>query len=173
MANSRTWKNLVWILAGFTLTALVIGCGQAVAPTSEPPGDHADVPPGVVQPQPAGAIQVDVKLAEWAVIPNPAEIQNGQIYFLAENIGPSGPHELVVIKTNLAPDQLPNVDGKVDEGQVELIGELEEFAVGSKASGVFNLAAGNYVLICNIVELEDGELESHYLKGMRTAFIVR
>jgi hypothetical protein len=29
------------------------------------------------------------------------------------------------------------------------------------------------VLICNIAEVENGELESHYQEGMRTAFTVQ
>lgn len=37
-----------------------------------------------------------------------------------------------------------------------------------------NLAAGNYVLICNMVMTEDdGSVEVHYQKGMRTAFRVQ
>jgi len=35
-----------------------------------------------------------------------------------------------------------------------------------------DLDAGNYVLICNIVEEEDGETVSHYQEGMRTPFTV-
>ena len=35
-----------------------------------------------------------------------------------------------------------------------------------------NLEAGSYVLLCNIVEEEDGETESHYAEGMHTSFTV-
>lgn len=34
-----------------------------------------------------------------------------------------------------------------------------------------DLAAGRYVLICNIVEKDD-EIESHYQEGMRVSFTV-
>jgi hypothetical protein len=37
---------------------------------------------------------------------------------------------------------------------------------------LLDLEPGSYVLICNIAEGEEGELESHYEEGMRTAFIV-
>ena len=37
---------------------------------------------------------------------------------------------------------------------------------------MFNLTPGRYLLICNVVELEEGEWESHYLEGMRVEFIV-
>jgi len=36
-----------------------------------------------------------------------------------------------------------------------------------------DLKAGGYILICNIVEKVPGEpVESHYLQGMRTSFVV-
>jgi hypothetical protein len=67
---------------------------------------------------------------------------------------------------------LPVRDGKILEDQVTLIGEIEAFAPKSKASGVFTLQPGRYVLICNIAEEEGGQIESHYELGMRTTFTV-
>jgi hypothetical protein len=34
------------------------------------------------------------------------------------------------------------------------------------------MEAGRYLLICNITEVEDGEIESHYKKGMVAVFTV-
>ena len=85
------------------------------------------------------------------------------------------PHEFVVFKTDLAATDLPTAeDGSVDEeGEgVELIGEIEEFDPGTSESAAFELEAGSYVFICNLVEEEEGELESHYQEGMRTGFTV-
>ena len=127
---------------------------------------------GVVLPKPADVPQVDVILGEWSVIPNPRTVPAGQVYFLVENSGPLHPHELVIVKTDLAPNELPVVDGQVDESKVEVIGEIEEFAKGTSASGLFDLEPGNYLLICNILETE-GELESHYEEGMSVAFTVQ
>ena len=128
---------------------------------------------GVVLPKPAGATQVDIILAEWSIVPSPRTVPAGETYFLVENIGPIDPHEVVIVKTDLAPGELPVVDGKVDESAVEVIGEVEEFASGTSASGVFDLEAGNYLLICNITEIEEGELESHFEEGMVVAFTVQ
>jgi hypothetical protein len=128
--------------------------------------------PGVVQPRPSGATQVNVVLKEWQVTPAQSSVAAGEIYFLADNQGPEDPHELVVIKSDLPVDQLPVKDGKVDEEKVDVIGEIEAFAPKSQASGTFKLDRGAYVLICNIAEMENGELESHYQKGMHTAFTV-
>jgi hypothetical protein len=81
----------------------------------------------------------------------------------------------VVIHTDLAPDALPTADdGSVDEAGegIEVIGEIEEFAPGESQTGTFDLAAGSYVLICNVVEEEEGEVEAHYHLGMHAAFTV-
>ena len=118
---------------------------------------------------------VEVTLQEFAIGATPATVSAGAITFETTNSGPEDPHELVVFRTDLAPDALPtNEDGSVDEeGEgVELIGEIEEFPVGETMSATYDLEAGSYALICNIVEEEDGGLESHYQEGMRLAFTV-
>jgi hypothetical protein len=122
-----------------------------------------------------GGGTVAVTLQEFSVLPESDTASAGEVTFEATNEGPNDPHELVVIRTDLAPDALPTTEeGGVDEeGEgIEVIGEIEEFPVGETESATFDLEAGSYVLICNIVEEEDGELESHYVEGMRTAFAV-
>ena len=122
-----------------------------------------------------GGGSVDVTLQEFAVIPSASSIGAGEVTFEATNEGPNDPHELVVFATDLAPDALPTrEDGGVDEeGEgVTMIGEIEEFPVGETQSATFTLDAGSYVLICNLVEEEEGGLESHYLEGMRVGFTV-
>jgi len=122
-----------------------------------------------------GGGTVEVTLQEWAVTPGTSSVAAGEVTFEATNEGPNDPHELVVFATDLAPDALPtNEDGSVnEEGEgVTLIGEIEEFPVDESESATFTLEAGSYVLICNLVEEEEGELESHYQEGMRVAFTV-
>jgi hypothetical protein len=131
------------------------------------------VEPGVVEPKPADAAQVDVTLREWAIELAQTSVRAGKLYFLAENAGPEDPHELVIIRTDLAADALPVEDHKVPEGEVDIITEIEPFASQSKASTTVELPKGSYVLICNITEVEGGETESHYEEGMRVAFNVQ
>ncbi|MEZ4554019.1 MAG: hypothetical protein R3B59_08930 [Dehalococcoidia bacterium] len=128
--------------------------------------------PGVVEAKPAGAQQADVVLREWAVEPKVATVKAGQVYFLADNQGPEDAHELVIVRTDLAPDKLPVEEGRVPEDEVDLVDEIEPFSAKSQASKTVTLTPGNYVLLCNIAEVEDGELESHYELGMRVAFRV-
>ena len=122
-----------------------------------------------------GGTTVDVILSEWVVDPDVTSVPAGEVTFAANNEGVDD-HELVVVKTDLSADALPTDDtGKVDEeGEgIEVIGEIEEFAAGGSEEATFNLAAGSYVLFCNIVEEEEsGETESHYQEGMHTAFTV-
>lgn len=120
-----------------------------------------------------GGTEVNVTLGEWEVVPDAASVAAGSITFIAKNEGPEDPHELVIMKTDLAPADLPTKDnGAVDEeGEgVELIGEIEEFEVGGEESATYGLAAGKYVLLCNIYD--EDEQESHYQQGMRIAFTV-
>lgn len=122
-----------------------------------------------------GGGTVEVTLQEFAVVPAESSVAAGEVTFEATNEGPNDPHELVVFATDLAPEALPTRDdGGVDEeGEgVTLIGEIEEFPVGETESATFTLESGSYVLICNLVEEEEGALESHYQEGMRVAFTV-
>ena len=151
--------------------AMASGTAEMAMATGEHDA-HDDTMPGVVHPKPAGATQVRVTLAEWTLELSVSSVAAGDIYFLVDNLGPEHPHELVIIRSDLAADALPTIhDGSVPEDAVELVGEIEEFASASSASMVFNLTAGKYVLICNVVETE-GDLESHYREGMRAVFVV-
>ena len=122
-----------------------------------------------------GGGTVGVTVQEFEVIPEQASVASGTVTFNVENLGPNDPHELVVVRTDLAPDALPTTEeGAVDEeGEgVELIGEIEEFPVGETRTAEFDLEAGKYVLFCNLVEEDEGQVEAHYREGMRVAFSV-
>ncbi len=153
------------------LMVLVAGLALVACGGEEPTGAPATQAPTTQAPTAVG-----VTLQEWTVLPAQASVPAGQVTFQAKNTGPKDPHELVVIKTDLDPGALPTTsEGKVDEeGQgIEVIGEIEEFKVGEARSSSFDLTAGSYVLICNIVEKEEGKTEAHYQLGMRTTFTVQ
>ena len=118
---------------------------------------------------------VDVTVQEFAVVPATDSAPAGDVTFSVTNKGPEDTHEFVVFKTDLAPDALPTAsDGSVDEeGEgLELVDEIEDIAVGDTPTLTVSLDAGSYVLICNIVEQEEGETIAHYQQGMRVAFTV-
>ena len=82
-------------------------------------------------------------------------------------------HELVILKTDLNPAELPRKEAKhhqelvqeylvnEDDARVETIDEIEEFPVGTSQVKKVFLEPGHYVLFCNI--------PGHYDKGMYTS----
>jgi uncharacterized cupredoxin-like copper-binding protein len=118
-----------------------------------------------------GGSTVEVTLQEFAV-GAPSSGSAGEVTFNISNIGKET-HEFVVIKTDLGATELPTAkDGSVDEAGsgMEVVDEVEDLAAGKSESLAVNLDPGNYVLICNIVEKEEGKTESHYQNGMRAEF---
>jgi uncharacterized cupredoxin-like copper-binding protein len=120
-----------------------------------------------------GGGTVNVTLGEFSVGTDPTTLDAGEVTFEATNDGPNDTHEFVVFKTDLGPADLPvDENGAVVEtGEgIELIGEIEDILVDETKSVTLDLAAGNYVFICNIWDEE--EQEAHYQEGMRTTFVV-
>ena len=114
---------------------------------------------------------VNVTLTEWSVTAGPATAAAGKVGFAALNGGVE-PHELVVVKGDVIP---VDADGALDEAALPegaLIGEIEPFPSGLSCGIAFDLTPGDYTLLCNIVEVEDGAVEAHYKLGMATGFTV-
>lgn len=111
----------------------------------------------------AAAGSVKVELSEWAVKPSATTAKAGEVKFEVTNKG-AAPHELAVIKTDLAQDKLPVANGAVDEKQAAPVGRTTNIAAGKSEEKSFNLTAGKYVLLCNI--------PAHYGQGMHVAFTV-
>jgi hypothetical protein len=179
----RTWKtSTLVILAIAALLFSAVACdddsddGDGDAPTVEATEDDTDgETPGATEPSGAAAT-VETRLSEYAIVPDPASVPAGSVTFNANNVG-GATHEVHVFRTDLAPDALPtNDDGSVDEeGEgIEEAGHIEEFEAMSSESGTFELEAGAYVLICNVIdEAADGTTTSHYAEGMTVAFTVQ
>jgi uncharacterized cupredoxin-like copper-binding protein len=87
----------------------------------------------------------------------------GSVTFNVSNDGPST-HEFVILKTDDAPDALPVKNGSVDETGLTIVDENENVAPSTTATLQDTLAAGSYVIICN--------MPGHYEAGMHTAFTV-
>jgi uncharacterized cupredoxin-like copper-binding protein len=139
------------------LTIALAGCSSST-PASSPSG---------------GSTTVNATLQEWAILLDQSSVPAGSITFAVTNEGPDEVHEIVVIKTDLAPNKLPTDDtGSVieDAAGVENVGEIGDLATGATENLTLDLAAGSYVLICNIYTADTHQ--SHYAMGMRTAFTV-
>lgn len=116
------------------------------------------------------ATVVNVKEAEgptdYSIKLDRTSIPAGQVTFKVTNTSKSLEHEFVVVKTDLAPDKLPydKAAQRVEEGKVNIMGEVEGLEPGDSGSNTFELEPGKYVAICN----EPG----HYNQGMYAPFTV-
>ena len=166
-------------LALLILAAAAIG---ACAPPSPAPGAgdggvNAGGPPQTVLVH--GAAPIDVVLTDsgpsgpMSVVPLDSSARAGDITFRVKNLG-TMEHEMIVLKTDIPYDQLPVTDAgdppvpvktganKVDEANN--VGETGDpnLKPGDTRSFTVKLAAGKYVLVCN--------LAGHYQMGMRAPF---
>jgi len=106
---------------------------------------------------------IEVVLTDFAVRPSADSAPHGSVTFAARNGGEVA-HELVIIRSDAEPGALPQAEGKVDEAQVDVVGEIPEMKPGTGDSEAFELEAGRYLLICNVV--------GHYAAGMVATFTV-
>ena len=104
-------------------------------------------------------------IAEWTVETDATTAKAGEVVFTVTNDGTIG-HEFLVVKTDMAPGEIP-LDGdhfaEPTDG-LEVIDEIGEFAKGTTESLTVTLDPGNYQLVCN--------LPDHYSAGMSMAFTV-
>ena len=149
------------VVAAFSMVALAMtGCGTGQ--------------PSAAPPTAAGPTTVNVTLQEWAVVPAATSAAAGVVKFTVKNTGPADVHEFVVLKTDLDPAALPvDANGAVTEAGagITVVDEIEDIPVGTATQDLsVTLAAGKYVLLCNIYD--ETEKEAHYKMGMRIAFTV-
>ena len=151
MAWTRARRRWAWALA-LVLAALALAVPLTVARRQEP------TPRGT----PVNVLLKDFEVREVAAVVPP-----GTVSFRILNQGPTT-HELIVVRTDRAPDKLPlQRDGlTVNEEApgIDLLDEAEGLDIDDRQTLVLDLAAGHYVMYCN--------LEGHYLGGMHAALTV-
>jgi Sulfocyanin (SoxE) domain len=151
MAWTRAGRRWAWALA-LVLVALAVAVPLTVARRHEP--------------APRGT-PVNVLLDDFKVRRDMAAVPAGAVSLRILNQGPTT-HELIVVRTDRAPDKLPlQPDGlTVDEEAdgIKLLDEVEGLDIDDRQTMDLHLAAGHYVIYCN--------LEGHYLGGMYAALTV-
>ena len=162
MFQKKRLVLLIGIIAALlSLAFLVAACGDD--------DDGDGVPPAATEPADGDggeATTVDVGLEEFSVNPSVDTVAAGTVTFSLTNDG-TMPHNFKVIATDLAADALPVIEDQfiVDEEAVDVLAASADLDVGGTEDVSLDLAAGSYVLICNI--------PSHYESGMFTAFTVQ
>ena len=133
--------------------------------TDEPePTEPAEPDPTATEPV-ASETTIDVSLREFVVEPSIHTAPAGTITFNVTSDA-SIFHNFKVIATDLDPDALPVDDAlfAVDEEQVDVVVSTVDLDPGEQETLTVELAAGGYVLICNV--------PTHYGFGMTVAFSV-
>jgi uncharacterized cupredoxin-like copper-binding protein len=152
MALTRTRRRWAWALA-LVPAVLALAVPLTLARRHDP--------------TPRGT-PVNVLLDDFTLRRDVDVVPAGTVRFRILNQGPTT-HELSVIRTDRAPDKLPlQRDGLTineDAPGMDFLDEAEGLDIGDRRTLALRLAAGNYVLYCN--------MEGHYLGGMHAALTVR
>jgi uncharacterized cupredoxin-like copper-binding protein len=137
-------RTSVAVIAAVTLPALT-ACGSN----------------GTSSPAASQSGNVAVTLDDYAIRPATATIPSGEVTFAIENVGATK-HEMVVIRTDVAIDDMAVEDHETDEEAPGMtpIGEVEDVEPGESTSLVLTLEPGRYVFLCN--------LPRHFERGMAT-----
>ena len=151
MARTRARRRWAWALA-LVLGMLALAVPLTVARRQEPT---------------LSGTPMNVRLEDFEVRRDAAIVPAGTVSFRILNQGPTT-HELIVVRTDRAPDKLPlQRDGlTVDEEApgVELVDESVGLDIDDRQTLDLRLTPGHYVMYCN--------LEGHYLGGMYAALTV-
>jgi uncharacterized cupredoxin-like copper-binding protein len=108
---------------------------------------------------------IRVSLQSNAIQLDTNSVKTGPVTFEVTNAADNHmKHEMVVLKTDLAADQLPVKNQQVPESRFKKMGEAEDVAPGKRSHLTLKLPPGHYVLICNKA--------GHYSQGMHAALTV-
>jgi uncharacterized cupredoxin-like copper-binding protein len=118
---------------------------------------------GTATPAPP-ASAINAELVDWKINLDNATGKAGSITFNVSNKG-ANTHEFVVVQTDLAADKLPVTGNLVDEAAFTPVDEIEDIEPNAAPTLTVTLAAGHYVILCNI--------EEHYGKGMHADLTVK
>ena len=137
-----------YLVAAAVLAIVLVASACAAAPTN----DTSETP------------SVYIEMSDFKLVPDHPVVAAGHVVFGIRNHA-SMQHEIKVIKTDLAPDQLP-VDGPTAKAKEDgKVGELLNISGGASRKLVLELTPGKYVLICNVA--------GHYQLGMRVGLEVQ
>jgi uncharacterized cupredoxin-like copper-binding protein len=109
--------------------------------------------------------KIGVSLTDHSITLDVGTVKPGKVVFEITNGTDSKfEHEFVVLRSDLDPANLPVKNGKVEEGKVKNVGEVEGIQPGKVKRLALTLKEGHYSIICNVT--------GHYGMGMNAAFVV-
>ena len=93
-------------------------------------------------------------LQEWSITTPTAQLRAGNVAVTVTNRG-GETHELVIVRADHTASLPTKSDGSVDEDKVPETakpGEIPDIKAGTTITKTIDLAPGNYVAICNLVD---------------------
>lgn len=176
------FASLGFVAATALAASVAVGCGgdgdegardalldDVVTTLADDDGCDVD---GAVGGEPVASVRAT--LGEYTVALAAPSVPGGVVEVVAENAGRID-HEVMIVRIdgNGDPGALAlNPVGGVDMSQVppgNVVGKIWAVAPGGECSGIFEVLAGSYALICNLVD--DGT-NPHYGHGMYTTLTV-
>jgi uncharacterized cupredoxin-like copper-binding protein len=109
-------------------------------------------------------VDLAVTMKDYKVELNVDNVKAGTVKIGVKNAG-GMEHSFELIKSDLPFDKLPLDTGAAKAKEDGLIKQVKSIGVGKVATLTADLAAGNYVVICNVA--------GHYQLGMRIALKVQ
>lgn len=131
--------------------ALLFGIAMTVASCA---GAAETIPPDV---------DLAVTMKDYRVEMNVTTLKAGTVKIGIKNAG-GMEHSFELIKSDLPFDKLPMDTGAAKAKEDGLVKQVKSIAVGKVSTLTADLAAGKYVVICNVA--------GHYQLGMRAALTV-
>jgi hypothetical protein len=104
-----------------------------------------------------GSANPTFTMAEFTIKLAQPTLPSGRVTISAVNVGGEA-HELVLVKASSVSDLPTKADGSVDEEKIPdaaKIGEIEDVLSKQAKSADFELAPGNYVAFCNLIDEMD------------------
>ena len=117
---------------------------------------------------------VGVELREYEITPNKISAPAGEVTFDITNAG-AFVHEMQVVKTAVSVDQLPSdANGEFDASAADatVVKSANDIPAGATVRLVVQLAAGSYVLVCNMPADATEGTPAHFSRHMYAPFVV-
>ena len=155
-------KSLSLVAIVVLVAPVAVGCGgddngdggQAATPSATATQTTAA--------QSADSHALTIRMTEYAFDPDDAVAKAGKVTITAPNDG-KVVHELVLLKTDADPANLPKEGDEVDESTS--VGEIADVEPGSTKKATFKLVPGEYAMVC--------ALPGHYEGGMYGSLTVK
>jgi uncharacterized cupredoxin-like copper-binding protein len=146
-------------------------------PASSPPA--ASVPSASATATTLAEGPIGIELREFSITPEATDLRSGSLTFVVKNVGDYR-HEFLIVELQPGTDEPPTASTgamKEDAPGVEVLGRITKTTLTPDQGGrlTLKLEPGNYVFACNLVIGEVGSnapIESHYGRGMHTAFTI-